>query len=103
VVFNRKGNAMGREIVLFKSEQGSTQSEAAAFLRTLADKVESGAVILRQGKEELTLTLPHNLVLEVKAEEETHKRTGAKKMSLEVEIEWKDGDVTGESGPLQLG
>lgn len=92
---------MGAEIVLFSSEEPSTAPEVAAFLRNLADKVESGQVILRQGQDEVTMSLPHNIVLEVKAEEEM-KRSG-KKFSLEVELEWKEGDVTGESGPLELG
>jgi amphi-Trp domain-containing protein len=94
---------MGAEIVLFKSEQRSSQGEVAAFLRTLADKVESGQVILRQGSEELTLAIPQNLVLEIKAEEETSKRKSGKKMSLEVELEWQEGDEAGASGSVELG
>jgi amphi-Trp domain-containing protein len=58
-------------------------------------------VILRQGTDELTLTLPGMVTLEVKAEEET-SRSGKKKHSLEVELEWKPGSEK-QAGSLELG
>jgi amphi-Trp domain-containing protein len=57
-------------------------------------------VVLRQGQEELTLTLPQNLILEVQVEDEDKGAKGVQH-SLEVEIKWFDGDDQG--GPLQLG
>lgn len=90
---------MGREVVLFKSEEKHGRVAVATFLRQLADKIEDGEVVLRQGGEELTLELPANVVLEVKAEEETGKRKT--KRSLEVEVEWLVGDMAAE--PLSLG
>ena len=92
---------MGKEVVLFKSEEKRSTAEVAAFLRQLADKVEAGQVILRQGVEELTLTLPSTVTLEVKAEEESTK--SGPKHSLEVELEWRPGDSGGAVGPLELG
>ena len=89
---------MGREKVLFSSEEKRSRSEVAAFLRTLADKLETGSVILQQGDTSLTLDIPGNITLEVKAEEED-KRTKTK-YSLEVELEWYPGD---EAGGLTLG
>ena len=44
---------MGKETRLFKSEERRTRSEVSAFLRQLADKLDQGQVILRQGKEEI--------------------------------------------------
>lgn len=90
---------MGKEVVLFKSEERQRRPEVAAFLRELADKVEGGEVILRKGAEELVLTLPGNVVLEVKAEEEDKK--GRTQRSLEVEIEWYVGEE--DEGTLSLG
>jgi len=92
---------MGKEVVLFKSEEKRSTAEVAAFLRQLADRVEKQEVILRQGAEELTLTLPGVVTLEVKAEEET-SRSGKIEYSLEVELEWKPGGEK-QAGPLELG
>jgi amphi-Trp domain-containing protein len=91
---------MGKETRLFKSEERRTRSEVSGFLRQLADKLDQGQVILRQGKEEIALSLPSNLILEIQVEDEDKKRKGIQH-SLEVEIKWFDGDDSG--GPLQLG
>lgn len=93
---------MSKEIVLFKSEEPKTSAEVGAFLRMLADKIEGGQVILQQGATELVLEIPANIVLEIKAEEETNKH-GVKKLSLEVEIEWREGEDGTAVGPLTLG
>jgi len=91
---------MGRETRLFKSEERKTRGEVSDFLRQLADKIGSGEVVLRQGTEELTLTLPGHATLEVQAEDEEKGSRGIQH-SLEVEIKWF-GDDTGE-GALELG
>ena len=91
---------MGKETRLFKSEERKNRSEVSAFLQQLADKINAGQVVLRQGKEELTLTMPHNLILEIQVEDEDKKRKGIQH-SLEVEIKWFDDDGSGE--PLELG
>ncbi len=87
---------MGREVILFETEERRSAAEIAAFLRTLADKIEAGSVTLRAGGKEIALPLPKNLILEVKVEEEEKK--GKMKRSLEVELEWILGaeDETGE-------
>ena len=91
---------MGKEVRLFKSEERKNRSEVSAFLHQLADKINEGQVVLRQGKEELNLTMPHSLILEIQVEDEDKKRKGIQH-SLEVEIKWFDGDDSG--GPLELG
>ena len=91
---------MGKETRLFKSGERMTRSAVAAFLQQLTDKIGEGQVVLRQGQNEITLDLPHNLVLEIQVEDEDKKRKGIQH-SLEVEIKWFDDD--GSSGPLQLG
>jgi len=91
---------MGKEVVLFKSEEKHSTAEVATFLRQLADRVEKQEIILRQGTEELTLSLPGTVTLEVKAEEETSRK--GVKHSLEVELEWKPGEQN-QAGPLELG
>lgn len=90
---------MGREVVLFKSEEKHGRVTVASTLRKLADKLEAGEVILRQGGDELLLEIPARVVLEIKAEEETGKNKT--KRSLEVEIEWLVGEMAVE--PLSIG
>ncbi len=91
---------MGKETRLFKSEERKNRSEVAAFLRQIAEKIESGQVILRQGEEELVLEVPGNLILEVQVEDEDKKSKGIQH-SLELEIKWYDHDPSG--GALELG
>jgi amphi-Trp domain-containing protein len=91
---------MGKETRLFKSEERHSRDEVSAFLHQLADKIGQGQVILRQGKDEISLTLPSNLILEIQVEDEDKKRKGIQH-SLEVEIKWFDGDDAG--GALELG
>jgi amphi-Trp domain-containing protein len=84
---------MGREVVLFKSEERKDLQEVVAFLHELADKLAGNRLTLHQGQETLHLDIPNNVVLELKVEEE-EKGTSTKR-SLEVEIEWKEGEPEG--------
>lgn len=79
---------MGREIVLFKSEEKKTRKEIAEILRLLAGKVEAGRLHLENTGGSIDLEFPGNLVLEIKAEEEENRRL---KRSLEIELEWVVG------------
>ena len=91
---------MGKEVRLFKSEERMNRSDVSAFLHQLADKLAEGDIVLRQGGEEISVALPHNLVLEVQVEDEDKKAKGVQH-SLELEIKWFDEDAP--SGPLELG
>lgn len=95
-----KGVIKMPEIVLFKSEEPANRAKAAGFLRALADKVETGEVLLKQGETEVALEIPEALVLEVKAERE-EKAGKPTKHSLEVEIEWAENARA--SGGVELG
>lgn len=85
---------MGREIVLFKSEEKKSSAEAAAIMRAIADKIEAGSITLTGQDAEVRLDIPPSVTLEIKAEEEQGRRL---KKSLEVEIEWIEGE-TADSG-----
>ncbi|AEH44298.1 hypothetical protein Thein_0416 [Thermodesulfatator indicus DSM 15286] len=89
---------MAQEKVLFKSEEPKSLAEVADFLKTLAEKIVQGKITLRKGSEEITLAIPENVILEIKAEEKI--KTSKTKYSLEIEIEWKEGET---EGPLTLG
>lgn len=79
---------MGRETILFKSEEKKSTKEAADILRLIADKLEKGQITLTQSDQTVTLDLPSQITLEIKAEEEVGRKT---KRSLEVEVEWVVG------------
>ena len=65
---------MGKETRLFKSEERQNRADAAAFLHQLADKIDAGQVVLRQGQDELVLQIPNNVILEVQVEDEDKKK-----------------------------
>lgn len=90
---------MGREIVLFSSEEKSDRQRVCAFLRDLADKIEQNAVVLRKNGEEIAVDIPDNVELEIKYEREEGK--SGVDFSLEVEIEWPEGGKGG--GRVSLG
>ncbi len=81
---------------LFRSEERKGRAAAAAFFRTLADKIATGNVGLKKGAEDVELTIPSEVVLEVKAR---RKAKGGKvnRHRLEVELKWKDSDHSDDS------
>ena len=89
---------MGRETRLFKTEERKTRSDVSDFLHQLADKISNGQVVLSRGDENITLQIPHNLILEVQVEDED-KRTKGIQHSLEIEIKWFDNE---QGGSLEL-
>jgi amphi-Trp domain-containing protein len=91
---------MQKETRLFKSKERKNRAEVGKFLRQIAEKLEGGQVILKQGGQELVLDVPANLVLEVQVEDEDKKSRGLQH-SLEIEIKWFDSDD--EVGSLELG
>jgi amphi-Trp domain-containing protein len=89
---------MGRETVLFKSEEKKASSDIANTLRQIADKIDDGTMILKQGSEEITLEFPKNMVLELKIEEEQGKKQ--LKKSFEIELEWIMGEEQSDGATI---
>jgi len=92
---------MGRETILFKSEERKSRTEVCALLRLIADKIEAGRLTLRQGDSEVALDFPASMVLEMKVEEESKKRKGTKQ-TFEIELEWYPGADAGDEGMVQI-
>lgn len=90
---------MGKEVVIFRSEEKADRARVCSFLRDLADRIEQNNVVLVQAGEETPVDIPDTVELEVKFEEETE--TSGKEYSLEVEFEWPEGGE-GE-GSVSLG
>jgi amphi-Trp domain-containing protein len=80
---------MGKETVLFKSEEIRTSRDITTRLHQIADKIDNGTLDLKKGDEEITIQFPENMILELKIEEEQGKRL---KKSFEIELEWVAGE-----------
>ena len=80
---------MAKKNVLVKSDQRKNLADSAAFLRDLADKVESGKVTLVQGGQDVVVDLPDTVSFELEYYEQP-KKHGVKKQ-LEIELQWTEG------------
>ena len=87
------------ENILLKSEEKKSRSDIVIFLKEIAEKIDSGTVKLIQGEQTIELEIPENLTLELKVEEKI-KENKAKKMQIEIELEWYVGE---KSKTVQLG
>ena len=84
----------GPKNILYKSEEYLSRSELASFLRQLAERVESGTVVLTNGGQETTVEVGERVELEVQYE--TKEKPRGTRHQLELEIEW--GPETGGVG-----
>ncbi|QCC46230.1 amphi-Trp domain-containing protein [Halobellus limi] len=90
------------EEVLFKSESPQSREEIAAYLRSVADKLESGeAITLSAGGESVTMEPPARPTFEVKAEREG-PTGGSGELSVEFELEWDEGGEGGDAADSGL-
>lgn len=87
------------EKVLFKSESDQSRADIAAYLRTVADKLDDGsAITLKAGSESVSLHPPARPTFEVKAEREG-PADSMTELSVEFELEWdENGDEAGGRG-----
>ncbi|MFP3960248.1 MAG: amphi-Trp domain-containing protein [Spirochaetaceae bacterium] len=79
----------GNKNVHYKSDEYMSRSQLASFLRTLADRIESGTVVLTRNDDETRVEIGEQVELEVQYETK-HKPKGARHQ-LELEIEWGEG------------
>lgn len=89
---------MGNESVLFQSEERMDIKSVSDLLHQLADRLAQDQIILRQGMQEIKVSVPDRVVLELKVEEELKKANTQR--SLEIEISWIEGDDS--QGPIML-
>lgn len=89
------------ETVLFETEQRSSRSDIAAYLRRVADSLEAGdPLTLSAGDQSVTMDPPERPTFEVKAEREGPEgRDG--ELSIEFELEWDEGGGGG-GGDLSI-
>jgi amphi-Trp domain-containing protein len=89
---------MAKKNVIVKSDLRKNLPDVAAFLRELADKVETGTVTLVQGGQDVVIDLPETVSFELEYYEQP-KKHGLKKQ-LEIELEWTEGDKKRQSVTL---
>jgi amphi-Trp domain-containing protein len=92
---------MAKKSVLIKSKDLVARSDASAFLRQLADKLEAGQVYLVQGNREVALDVPNKVVLEIQVDEKPKRHKGSKR-SLEVEVQWYTDEEGEPPADLEL-
>ncbi|MFC7201965.1 amphi-Trp domain-containing protein [Haloferax namakaokahaiae] len=86
------------EETVFSTELKEDRTAVAAYLRDVADKLETGELTLRAGSQESTLSVPARVTFEVKVEHETDATGAIKERSVEFELEWKDGQTDDATG-----
>jgi len=92
------------EIVLFESESKQSREDIAAYLRQVADSLDSGGEIsLSSGGDSVTVDPPQQSEFEVKVEREGPEG-GPYERSIELELEWDEVDegTDGSSGGLSI-
>lgn len=87
------------EEVLLKSETVQSREDIATYLRSVADRLESGeSMTLEAGQDSVTLDPPARPTFEVKVEREG-PRSGPGEMSVEFELEWNEQVEGADEGP----
>lgn len=78
----------------FKSQDRMSREDLAAFLRSLADRLDGGRVVLTGGSGEQTVEVGENVELEVQYG--TKQKAGGTQHELELEVQWgADGGGVG--------
>ena len=85
------------EETLFEFERDMQRTDVAAYLRTVADHLDSGeAITLESGGESVTLAPPARVEFEVEVERETSKSGGSGEIEVEFELEWDEDATDGD-------
>lgn len=91
------------EEVLFETEQSMSREDVANYLRMVADKLDGdGTLSLSAGSESVSMEVPSRPTFEVKAERETSKSGGPGELSVEFELEWREGAAGEGEGDTSL-
>ncbi|WP_415382251.1 amphi-Trp domain-containing protein [Halosimplex sp. TS25] len=88
------------EEVLFEDERNLTRTDVASYLRTVADRLDSGeSLTLETSTDSITVDVPRDVEFEVKVEREG-PAGGPGELGLELELEW-DENATDDSLSIQ--
>ncbi len=85
------------EEVLFEEERRQARAEVASYLRSVADKLDAGeAITFTVGDRTVTVEPPERPTFEVKVERETERGAETGELSIELELEWREGEPAGD-------
>lgn len=80
------------EETLFEFEQTMSRAEVARYLRTVAKHLEKdGSINFSSGTHQSTVEVPSRVEFEVEVERDVSDAEPAE-MSIELEIEWREGE-----------
>lgn len=79
------------EETVFETEEKLETQEISERLRRIAERLEEGVLELESGSQSVSLNPPGRAEFEVKVERDSSDG----ETSLELEIEWKDGEGVG--------
>ena len=88
-----------RKTRLFRSKEVREPAAVAAFLRELADKIESQKVVLKKGEDETELAVGERIYFKVKVGQKKTRRGNEQKFN--VKLKWVEGGKA--PGELKLG
>jgi len=87
---------------LFRFEQTMSRKDVAAYLREVADKLDSGGSLdLAAGDQSTSLSVPGRLQFEIDVERDHHDH-GATEIEVEFELEWYEDEEGTGSGSLEI-
>lgn len=87
---------------LFKFEQTMSRTDAAAYLRNVADKLDGdGTLEFTAGGQSTSLAVPERLQFEVDVERDPHDG-GSAQIEVEFELEWYEDEQGTASGSLEI-
>lgn len=89
------------EKTLFAFERDMDRAEVASYLRTVADRLESGEEFtLGSGDDSVTLDPPGRIEFEVEVERESSVLGRGGEIEVEFELEWDEREA--DSGDLSI-
>jgi amphi-Trp domain-containing protein len=90
------------EEILFEFERSMSRADVAAYLRTVADKLDNdGALSFTSGNQSHPVEVPDRLTFEVKVERESQS-SGATEIGVEFELEWDENGAETSDGTLGI-
>jgi amphi-Trp domain-containing protein len=79
-----------RKRILVRSKERQDTQSVASFLHELADRLAQHELILRQGDEEVQLSVPDRVVVRLRVQEKHKKRRTKRRLKLT--IGWVEGE-----------
>ena len=86
-----------------ETEEQSTRSEIATYLRQLADQLDNGgAVTLTLGNQQVSLDPVEPITFKLEGESDWSEGDVEAKQSIEFELVWRTPATTAEEGSLEI-